>query len=224
MSTDPAVASTVHDRSDFSVVRVLLGVLAIAIVGGAGTAAWWYVTSQEPKLYPVKGVVYLDGKPMPGGLIMTRHVDNPKLLGALSPIDKEGRFELMTNLVPGAYGGEHKILVIYNTETFPPFPLIPAHYSEPATTPFSVVVDADTHKSPLKLELTGGKEPPPARPAGGPRYPTPGQGETPEPAEGGPAPEQGAATEPSSESTGDVRGSSDAVDPGRGEPPNDPEE
>ena len=203
MSTDPPVASTVQDGSDFSIVRVLLTLLVIAIVGGAGTAAWWYVTSQEPKLYPVTGVVYLDGEPMPGGLIMTRHVDDPKLLGALAPIGKDGRFELRTNLVPGAYGGEHKIMVIYNTETFPPIALIPEHYSNPAKTPFSVVVDADTHKSPLKLELTGGKEPPAPRPAGGPRYPTPGQDGGPEPGEDGGQPvEQDAARPDAGEEAG----------------------
>ena len=201
MSTDPPVASTVHDRSDFSVLRVLLTVLVIAVIGGAGTAAWWYVTSQEPTLYPVTGVVYLDGEPMPGGLIMTRHVDDPQLLGALAPIGKDGRFELKTNLVPGAYGGEHKIIVVYNTETFPPIPLIPEHYSNPAKTPFSVVVDADTHKTPLKLELTGGREPPPAAPAGGPRYPTPGQDGGAEPEQAGEAVEQEAAgAEPGDES------------------------
>ncbi|MBW3542912.1 MAG: hypothetical protein KY476_21835 [Planctomycetes bacterium] len=98
----PAAAS-------FSIRRVLLTVLAVVLVGGAGAAGWWYWTTREPALYPVKGIVYLDGEPMQGGIVTTQYLSDPQLrgAGALAAIDERGRFELVTNYRPEPAKGEY---------------------------------------------------------------------------------------------------------------------
>lgn len=146
--------------TSFSVQRVLLGVLLLAAVGGAGAGAWWYFMVKEPPIYPVHGVAYLDGEPMTEGVVMTYYAGRPELLGGMAGIGKDGRFEFTTNDKSGLYAGEHKIMVSLMSGGFPPVTLIPEKYASPAHTPFSVVVDEETQKTPLKLELIGRKEPP----------------------------------------------------------------
>lgn len=178
MSNEPQASTTsVPQGSDFSIVRILLTVAVIAVVGGGAFFANEYLAGQPDRLYPVHGMAYLDGEPMPDGVVMSLHTDGG--LAAIAPINSDGTFELKTNGEPGAVAGVHKLRVAWTDGNFPPFSYIPEHYTSADKTPFSVDVDSSTGDAPLKLELTGKREPP-ARPAGGEagggggsRYPSP---------------------------------------------------
>lgn len=162
-SRDRGSSGSSGKGSSFEIGRVITTVLVLALVGGGGAAVAWYVMNAEPQLYPVHGTVYLDGKPMNGGLIITKY--EGERLGALGPIGEDGRFELMTNRVPGAYEGKHTVTITKNTDGFPPVSLIPEKYSSVTETPFSIEVNSTTSKKEFEFKLTGGKEAPPSRPS-----------------------------------------------------------
>jgi hypothetical protein len=158
----------------FSIVRTLVMFVGLGALSAAAVFGWiyseniqeYFAKGQEPPLHPVKGIIYLDGEPMTDGYLQTKHEGGKKLLGGLGIIGKDGTFELKTNGVDGVYEGEHTVIVVWTNNGFPPLSYIPEKYSNFSEKPFSVQVDADTHKEPLKLELFGKKDLP-NRPAGG---------------------------------------------------------
>jgi hypothetical protein len=120
--------------------------------------------NKEPKMYPVKGVVYLDGKPMAGGVILTMHTGGWP--GSRSGIDEEGRFELFSDAGDGAYAGQHTVTFTLTDGAFPPTNLLPDKYGDQVNPPFTIDVNAQTQNEEIKFELVGGKEAP-ARGDGG---------------------------------------------------------
>lgn len=162
--SDDAANSESSASNSFSWKRVAASVATLVVIGGVAVGAVWYVTSLEPALHPVRGVVYLDDEPMTDGAVMTTHAGGR--LGALSVIDENGRFELRTNGEAGAYQGEHKVTIMLTNGGFPPVSLIPKKYSNAAETPFTISVDAHTQDTEIKLELFGRIDAP-SPPAGG---------------------------------------------------------
>jgi hypothetical protein len=182
-SNPVAVPKSKDPQEKFNLIRVLVTLLALVVIGGIAAGAWhYYFQEREPVLYPVKGVVYLDGEPMSEGLVMTKYLENRRMVGGLTVIGKDGRFELKTNGEEGIYEGEHKILVVWTNNGFPPLSYIPEKYGKAAETPFSITVDKNTQNEEVKLELFGRKELPPRRMGGfrRPGAPEPSNENTPE--------------------------------------------
>lgn len=169
-----------------NIARVLLTVVAVCAIAGAAYFAYDFAVGGPATLYPVRGVVYLDGEPMPDGIVMSYHEGGE--VGGIAQIGPDGSFELKTNLEPGICGGVHKLRVAWTDGKFPPFSYIPMKYTNLEETPFSVDVDSGTGDTPLKLELFGKREPP-ARPAGGGMRPPGGPPQRPE----GDSPQDGTA-------------------------------
>ena len=84
--------------------RAFVTAFAVVFFGGAAAGVIWYVANIEPPLYPVKGVVLLDGAPMSGGALLTFRSDGWS--GALAAIGDDGRFEVTTN---GQYGARPRL-------------------------------------------------------------------------------------------------------------------
>ncbi|MCA9057715.1 MAG: hypothetical protein KDA85_04425 [Planctomycetaceae bacterium] len=142
-------------ESDFSWLRVIVTLLIIVVLGGGAAAVMWQYSSSEEVLYPVRGVVYLDGKPMPGGVLETKPLNG--MAGAVSPIHEDGTFELKTNYEPGAFKGEHIVFIWWTDGGFPPKSLIPEEYGDPAKSTFRVNVNASTGDEPIRFDLEGGR-------------------------------------------------------------------
>lgn len=170
-STDASESGgTTAKAESFRLGRVLGLVAALLLVGGVATGAYWLITNQEPRLYPVKGVVTLDGEPLTTGAIMTEPTEGG--LGGIAVPNENGEFEFRTNGEPGILGGTHHVTVHLTNGGFPPISLIPEKYSRKEQTPFVVEVDSSMSQEPLVLELTGRRTDVPAPPAGG--YQRPG--------------------------------------------------
>jgi|GEM_PF-7135286 len=117
--------------------------ISIAILMGfwyAGRLDTW-IDYLFPERAEVRGTVILNGQPMTTGIVQT-YLSNPSpgMMGGLAPIEKDGTFRLLTNGDPGVYCGEHKVVVSYMTNTFPPKSLIPLSYTDAKTTPFTLRV------------------------------------------------------------------------------------
>lgn len=154
---------TSTDSRTFSWGRVIGLIVALAIVAGLTFGGYSLLSNQKPSLYPVSGVATIDGEPLPeGAFIRTKHLGGQSF--AIGPITADGKFELMTELKPGAYAGTHKVMVEWVTNTFPVHNYLPAEYSDPNQTPFTEEVSIESQNTPWKLELKGKIE----APAGGP--------------------------------------------------------
>jgi hypothetical protein len=142
----------------FSVIRVAITVVVLSIAVGGVYFAYDLALGGPPVLYPVHGVVFLDGEPMPAGVVLTVHTGGN--VGAVAAIDENGKFELMTNGEPGAFGGEHKVTIAWTDGGFPPFSYLPEKYGSEADSGFSIDVESDTGETPWKIELFGRLEAP----------------------------------------------------------------
>ena len=123
-------------------IRVVSTALAIVLLGSAVVATAWYMANIEPQLYPVKGFVFLDGKPMAGGAIVSDHVGGWE--GALGAIDEDGSFQFTTNGAVGAYEGKHRLSFSLMDKGFPPQSLLPSKYIDPNNPAFKIEVSAKT--------------------------------------------------------------------------------
>jgi hypothetical protein len=133
--------------------RVILTAVVIVALGSGVAGTVWYVANIEPPLHPVKGFVFLDGQPMIRGAIITEH--SKGWPGALAGIADDGSFSFTTNGALGAYEGRHTISFTLMDGGFPPSSLLPAKYTDPKQSPFSIDVSATMDEKALRFELTG---------------------------------------------------------------------
>lgn len=89
-----------------------LGVMATAVLLLASTGCG------SPKLYPVKGKIALEGKPMKGGGAITfMPVSDQAAKAASGTIDEEGNYELMTEKPgDGSMPGEFRVVINQTVE------------------------------------------------------------------------------------------------------------
>jgi len=116
----------------------------------------------QAELFPVKGVVLLDEKPLPSGTVITMP---EKGRGAQGAIDAMGRFSLTTReLGEGAVPGRHQVAVIatagatstgVNPEAEIRF-TIPPRYSQTASSGLEILVHADEPNE-VTLRLTSAR-------------------------------------------------------------------
>src|SRR5690349_7811580 len=81
--------------------RVLLAVVVLAVAGCGG------------RKYPVVGkVVFKDGKPLPGGMVVFSPLDSANHVGARGDIKSDGTFELSSEKAgDGSLAGRYQVLV-----------------------------------------------------------------------------------------------------------------
>jgi hypothetical protein len=82
--------------------RILLAAVALAVLGGCGS-----------RKYPVVGkVVFKDGTPLPGGMVVFSPLDPANHVGARGYIQPDGTFQLSTEKEgDGSLQGRYKVLV-----------------------------------------------------------------------------------------------------------------
>lgn len=145
--------------------RVLVVVLIFACAAGLAAAGWAFGWKDQlqliagPKLVEVTGTVEYKGKPVTIGYVATEPIDT-NLMGAIGPLDKEGRFTLMTDVggryEQGAYFGKHKFLVMSVFSSGPSATaLVPVRYTEVEQTPLTIDVSSDPKKNQLEFKLVG---------------------------------------------------------------------
>jgi len=115
--------------------------------------------SGKPEMGQVRGMVTLNGAPLVSGSV----ISYPEMgRGAHGEIQQDGTFELETNdYGKGAVLGEHRLVVV----AYEPNPeaatnpeaerelLVPARYTQPSSSGFSVMVEAGKEKQ-IDLQLT----------------------------------------------------------------------
>ena len=149
--------SAAKPKNSFRIRTLITAFVVSGLIGGV-MVAWVSGLDQQvanflsPKLVPVTGRVTYRGKPLTTGLIDTRPVGRD-VMGGLSGIDENGRFELRTNGKPGTYVGEHKVVIISMSAGFPPQPLIPGRYGEFRATPLSIEVTTNAEDNQFEIEL-----------------------------------------------------------------------
>lgn len=149
--------------SAFSIKRVMTMFLLVAAVAGIGVVGFLAATARMGGFTKATGRVTWNGEPVTVGAVMTEYESDP-LLGTLGSLDENGNFELLTNMQPGAAIGQHKLRVASFSNGMPPQPLVPAHYTEFATTPIVIEITGDPDRDHFEIELEGeleGAEPPP---------------------------------------------------------------
>lgn len=174
LSADTLQKSGMPHQSDFSLLRVVFMVLILGAIGAAG----WYLLIREGgplALVPYTGRVLYQGKPVVGS-VTTQNLDD-LFDFAGGEIDADGRFSLSTNGEPGASMGRHKLAIISFERGAPPRPLVPAAYTNVATTPLVIEVTGDPAMNKGEFIL---------------------EGSAPEPAAGRPAPDSSPSAPPSS--------------------------
>lgn len=181
LSADRLQKSGMPHQSDFSLLRVVFMVLILGTIGAAG----WYLLIREgkpPALVPYTGRVLYQGKPVVGS-VMTQNLDDV-FDSAGGNLDEDGRFTLDTNGEPGANVGRHKLAIVsFEKRGAPPRPLVPAAYTNIATTPLMIEVTGDPAMNKGEFIL---------------------EGSAPEPAAGRPAPDSSPSAPPSSPGPPDV--------------------
>ena len=156
---DPKVAgSAAGDRThpdeaeSFSLMRVLAMVVIAGIVAAAGYGVWTFANTPKG-LVAYTGRVLYQGKPVVGG-VMTQNLDD-KFDSAGGTLDADGRFTLDTNGEPGANVGRHKLAIISFERGAPPRPLVPADYTNVATTPLIIEVTREPAANQKEFILEG---------------------------------------------------------------------
>jgi hypothetical protein len=128
----------------------------------AGLAALAACSSETEKLYPVKGKVTVDGKPLKKGSIAfhpnTKKNNTSRFIAAGEVTD--GEYELFTNGKPGAPLGWYKVTVASEEPPDSSKPekvkaYIGKEFTDPATTPWELEVVAAPGQ--LAYDLQGAK-------------------------------------------------------------------
>jgi hypothetical protein len=114
-----------------------------------------------PPLIPVSGRVFLNAEPLGKADIFTEPVGR-QCRGAMGMTDAEGRFTLRTDVdgdfFPGAYAGEHRVIVLGIDPNAPPGPFKPPLVTPPEcenfeTTPLRIQVDRDPSRNQVEFRL-----------------------------------------------------------------------
>jgi hypothetical protein len=111
--------------------------------------------SKHEKVYPVRGLVRYQGKPLPRALVALHPIDDPnKPLRPLGYAGADGWYALTTfKSKDGAPAGEYAVTVEWRppprSEDDGPQPSqLPARYSKPETSGLRVRIDADVQELP----------------------------------------------------------------------------
>jgi hypothetical protein len=158
-------ASPRRSQSFFGRLLLLLATLAVVVLGAVG---WGYYDVGNriqgwmlPPLVPVTGQVYLNAEPLKGAEVFTQPVGR-NCRGAMGMADAEGRFTLRTDIdgdfLPGAYAGEHRVIVVGIDPSVRPGPfkpplITPQECSEFDTTPLRMRVDRDPAQNHVEFRL-----------------------------------------------------------------------
>ena len=167
---NPEVAdSAADDRTvpgetgSFSLLRVFAMVVIAVVVAGGGYGVW-SLTNAPRKPVAYTGRILYQGKPVVGD-VMTQNLDD-KFDSAGGTLDEDGRFTLDTNGEPGANVGRHKLAIISFERGAPPRPLVPAVYTNIATTPLLIEITGDSAANHGEFTLEGSVPEPAAAAAG----------------------------------------------------------
>src|SRR5262245_7852011 len=110
----------------------------IVFACGAAIVAGVFWVMDRPVLVPVSGRIRFSGRSLENAFVLA--IPNRGSQSALSPLDADGNFSLMTNGADGALTGEHKLVVKAFSGGMPPKSLVPAKYSEETLTPWTIKV------------------------------------------------------------------------------------
>lgn len=132
--------------------QVITTAVSLVVLGAAVSGGIWYYVTLEPSLYPVSGHVFLDGKPMTGGAVLSFHQGGWP--GGLAAIGDDGSFSFTTNGEPGIYEGEHGITFTLMDGGFVPQSIIPSRYVDPNNPPFKIQVLDDPQLKELRYDLS----------------------------------------------------------------------
>jgi hypothetical protein len=105
---------------------------------GAAIVAGVIWVMDRPVLVPVSGRIRFDGPSLDNAFVLA--IPNRGGQAALSPLDADGNFSLMTNGADGALTGEHRLVVKAFTRGMPPQLIVPSKYADEATTPWTIKV------------------------------------------------------------------------------------
>jgi hypothetical protein len=154
-SSSGAAPDANRSGSNRSIGKWIALTVVVVLVAAGGTIMAIGVDSIAdqiaPKLVEVTGKVKFNGQPMTAGFVQTYYA-RKGYMGSLGPIGKDGEFKLLTNGDAGAYSGEHRMVVIWMDNSFPPKHLLPAKYTSPASTPLVIQVSR-SGKNELEIEL-----------------------------------------------------------------------
>lgn len=121
----------------------------------------------SPTLVEATGTVSRAGQPLTKGVVQTYYLDGSQM-GALGAIEPDGTFRLMTNGVPGAYSGNHRVVILAMSSGMPPKSEVPEQYSNADRSPLRItVLRSGPNQFPLEIvEEASSKDsdPPPAEP------------------------------------------------------------
>jgi hypothetical protein len=107
--------------------RSLISAIGLILLALAGCE------SEPSPLAPVRGKVSYKGIPLRGGSIVftpdpDRNRDGPIAEAEIQP---DGTYALLTDKVPGAVPGWHRVTVIWLDDSIPPRSLVPGRYGDP---------------------------------------------------------------------------------------------
>jgi hypothetical protein len=151
----------------FWILPLLAG--AVAAVSGCGGS---------PAVYPVKGTITFEGKPMKGGgSISFMPLGNQEGKTAGAEIKQDGTYELMTNQPgDGSMAGDFRVVIVQSTEREPDATKdgertgrslsvvseaerIPPIYGNPMQSPLKTKVEAKTNQLDFDLKKNAGPPP-----------------------------------------------------------------
>lgn len=134
---------------------LLIAVVLILVTVGVTVASLGIDAAADlisPNLVDVRGKVTYNGKPLTDGFVQTFYT-RKGWMGALGAVEKDGTFQLKTNGDPGVFSGDHRVVVMWMDNNFPPKHLLPDRYTQRDTTP--LVIHISRWKSnEILLELT----------------------------------------------------------------------
>ena len=134
---------------------LLIAMVVVLLAAGVTVASLGLDVTADlisPSLVDVRGKVTYNGKPLTDGFVQTFYA-RKGWMGALGIVEKDGTFQLTTNGDPGVFSGDHRVVVMWMDNRFPPKHLLPDRYTQPDTTP--LVIHVSRWKSnEILLELT----------------------------------------------------------------------
>lgn len=129
-------------------------ILAFLVTAGCGSAQ-----PPPPPTYPVEGqVTYRDGRPVPGGLIEFRAINDPSLT-TRAAIESDGKFSLHTltarEKVMGAIEGPYEVTIHpppSEAQDALPITLRERYTVQPGENHFAIVIDAPGNHGRQRIE------------------------------------------------------------------------
>ena len=150
------------DESKSSFIRILMVVIPLgaAIIIGTLYGPTILKSFSTQKFVAVSGKVEFNGEPVTEGFVQIYEIGilgknkKPRWPSSLGTFNKDGTFNIKTDLNDGALPGEY-VVVVKSMKGSPPVNLVPDEYVEINTTPLRIKVDSDPAKNSFSFTLEG---------------------------------------------------------------------